>query len=36
MTGDAWRATGVTLTDVARRAYLDPLALPEGIPPGLA
>jgi len=35
MTGDAWQATGVTLTDVARRAYLDPLALPEGIPPGL-
>ncbi|WP_212523315.1 xanthine dehydrogenase family protein molybdopterin-binding subunit [Actibacterium sp. MT2.3-13A] len=32
---DAWQATGVSLADVARRAYLDPTALPEGIAPGL-
>ncbi len=35
MIGDGWRATELTLADVARRAYLDPLALPEGIAPGL-
>jgi len=30
-----WTATGVGLADVARTAYLDPLALPAGIAPGL-
>ncbi|MFC2969232.1 xanthine dehydrogenase family protein molybdopterin-binding subunit [Acidimangrovimonas pyrenivorans] len=30
-----WQATGLTLPDVARRAYLDPTALPEGMTPGL-
>ncbi|WP_445487954.1 xanthine dehydrogenase family protein molybdopterin-binding subunit [Rhodopseudomonas sp. RCAM05734] len=31
----AWSATGVALADVARISYLDPTALPDGIPPGL-
>ncbi|KFE36529.1 xanthine dehydrogenase family protein molybdopterin-binding subunit [Thioclava atlantica] len=35
MIGDDWQKVGLALTDVARRAYLDPLVLPEGIPPGL-
>lgn len=30
-----WQATGLGLADVARRAYLDPTALPEGVTPGL-
>ncbi len=30
-----WKATGLTLPQVARTAYLDPTALPEGVPPGL-
>ena len=30
-----WLATGQTLADVARTAYLDPLALPAGMSPGL-
>lgn len=30
-----WRDTGIKLADVARRAYLDPTALPEGVTPGL-
>ncbi|SDI98679.1 xanthine dehydrogenase family protein molybdopterin-binding subunit [Aliiruegeria lutimaris] len=30
-----WQHSGLTLSDVARRAYLDPTALPEGITPGL-
>lgn len=30
-----WTATGVGLADVARTAYLDPLALPAGMSPGL-
>lgn len=30
-----WTDTGVTLASVARTAYLDPGALPVGIPPGL-
>ncbi len=33
--GGQWRDTGVTLADVARTAYLDPLALPAGMAPGL-
>ncbi len=32
---EAWQPTGLSLADVARRAYLDPTALPEGITPGL-
>ncbi|MFP1644602.1 xanthine dehydrogenase family protein molybdopterin-binding subunit [Pontitalea aquivivens] len=35
MLGVEWQDTGVTLGDVARRAYLDPTALPQGIAPGL-
>lgn len=31
----AWAAVGISLTDVARLAYLDPLALPAGADPGL-
>jgi aerobic carbon-monoxide dehydrogenase large subunit len=31
----AWRDAGLTLADVARTAYLDPTALPEGMAPGL-
>ncbi|MGH7041817.1 MAG: xanthine dehydrogenase family protein molybdopterin-binding subunit [Acetobacteraceae bacterium] len=30
-----WEATGISLADVARRAYLDPLCLPQGMEPGL-
>ena len=30
-----WKATGLTLAQVARTAYFDPTALPEGVPPGL-
>jgi len=30
-----WAATGLTLAQVARTAYLDPSALPAGVPPGL-
>lgn len=30
-----WRDCGITLADVARTAYLDPLALPPGMGPGL-
>ena len=30
-----WTAAGLTLADVARTAYLDPLRLPEGVAPGL-
>ena len=33
--GGAWADTRLTLTDIARTAYLDPLALPEGMSPGL-
>lgn len=32
---DQWQETGIGLADIARTAYLDPLALPEGIEPGL-
>lgn len=35
MTDGEWVATGVGLADVARTAYLDPLALPAGMSPGL-
>ena len=31
----AWQDTGLTLTDIARIAYLDPLRLPPGMEPGL-
>ncbi|MGH9807215.1 MAG: xanthine dehydrogenase family protein molybdopterin-binding subunit, partial [Terriglobia bacterium] len=30
-----WTATGLTLAHIARTAYLDPSALPTGVPPGL-
>lgn len=30
-----WLATGMTLADIARIAYLDPTALPQGMNPGL-
>lgn len=30
-----WIPTGLTLADIARIAYLDPLALPDGLSPGL-
>ncbi|MBE0546510.1 MAG: xanthine dehydrogenase family protein molybdopterin-binding subunit [Rubrivivax sp.] len=33
--GVPWTDTGLTLADVARLAYLEPLALPEGLAPGL-
>ncbi|MDH5204487.1 MAG: xanthine dehydrogenase family protein molybdopterin-binding subunit [Hylemonella sp.] len=33
--GDGWVATGLGLADVARIAYLEPLALPPGMSPGL-
>ena len=33
--GDEWTDAGLTLGDVARRAYLDPTSLPEGLTPGL-
>jgi carbon-monoxide dehydrogenase large subunit len=32
----SWVGTGLTITDVARAAYLDPLSLPQGMEPGLA
>ena len=32
---DAWQPAGLTLADVARLAYLDPLRLPPGVEPGL-
>ena len=35
LTGGAWSTTGLTLTAIARTAYLDPLALPPGMEPGL-
>ena len=31
----SWTETGLTLAHIARTAYLDPTALPEGVPPGL-
>jgi carbon-monoxide dehydrogenase large subunit len=33
--GDVWVETGLTLADVARRAYMDPTSLPQGLTPGL-
>ncbi|MFC3166112.1 xanthine dehydrogenase family protein molybdopterin-binding subunit [Ciceribacter thiooxidans] len=30
-----WNGTGLSLTDIARTAYLDPTNLPEGVAPGL-
>lgn len=33
--GAGWQPTGLTLADIARTAYLDPLALPPGMSPGL-
>jgi len=33
--GDVWSDAGLALGDVARLAYLDPLVLPAGMPPGL-
>jgi aerobic carbon-monoxide dehydrogenase large subunit len=33
--GDEWTDASLTLGDVARRAYLDPTSLPEGLTPGL-
>ncbi|GEO84783.1 MULTISPECIES: xanthine dehydrogenase family protein molybdopterin-binding subunit [Alphaproteobacteria] len=30
-----WNATGLSLADIARTAYLDPTTLPEGVAPGL-
>ena len=30
-----WTETGLTLAQIARTSYLDPIALPEGVPPGL-
>jgi carbon-monoxide dehydrogenase large subunit len=35
MVDGQWTATGLTLAQIARTAYLDPSALPEGVPPGL-
>ena len=32
---DQWQDTALTLADIARVAYLDPLALPPGVSPGL-
>lgn len=32
---EEWTDTGISLTDVARTAYLDPTTLPEGVTPGL-
>ncbi len=34
-TDTPWLPTGLTLADIARTAYLDPLALPPGMSPGL-
>lgn len=31
----SWQPSGLTLADIARTAYLDPLALPPGMAPGL-
>ncbi|MCR9061451.1 MAG: xanthine dehydrogenase family protein molybdopterin-binding subunit [Rhodobacteraceae bacterium] len=31
----SWEETAITLADIARRAYLDPKNLPEGVSPGL-
>ena len=33
--GGAWEDTGLTLADIARIAFLDPLSLPPGMEPGL-
>jgi carbon-monoxide dehydrogenase large subunit len=33
--GGVWVETGLTLATLARQAYLDPLALPDGVAPGL-
>jgi carbon-monoxide dehydrogenase large subunit len=33
--GEQWRQTPLTLTDIARQAYLDPTSLPDGVAPGL-
>jgi carbon-monoxide dehydrogenase large subunit len=33
--GSQWRDCGLSLADIARTAYLDPLALPPGMGPGL-
>ena len=33
--GEEWLDSGMALADVARRAYMDPTALPEGMTPGL-
>lgn len=33
--GGEWQDTGLTLADIARAAYLDPLGLPDGMEPGL-
>ena len=35
MIGGEWTDAGLTLTDIARVAYTDPLRLPEGMEPGL-
>jgi carbon-monoxide dehydrogenase large subunit len=35
MIGGEWTGAGLTLTDIARVAYTDPLRLPEGMEPGL-
>jgi carbon-monoxide dehydrogenase large subunit len=35
MIGGEWTNAGLTLTDIARVAYTDPLRLPEGMEPGL-
>ncbi len=35
LVGGVWVASGMTLADVARIAYLDPTHLPEGMSPGL-
>ncbi|GGD47685.1 xanthine dehydrogenase family protein molybdopterin-binding subunit [Sinisalibacter lacisalsi] len=35
MVASDWQATGIGLADVARRAYLEPTLLPEGVDPGL-
>lgn len=34
-TDGQWRPTGLTLRDIAQTAYLNPLALPDGMEPGL-
>jgi carbon-monoxide dehydrogenase large subunit len=35
LAGGNWEETDLTLTDIARTAYLDPLKLPNGMQPGL-